>query len=226
MAKARKSTSASNNNQTTVQTPVPVVETPVVEMSTSTPTPTLVVTPAPVVEQTILPVTEPVVVTDNLVPEPAPVDATVQSVISLQTRYETIVARVKQAQSLLREVSQELVHLNRDIQKQTRPRSFKKTVKRNSDTVSKSGITQEVSVSKDLEQFLGLSSGSKVSRTDVTRAITKYIKEKNLQNPNNKRHILLDTTLQNLLKPTEDVTYFNLQKFLKVHYTTQAVTSA
>jgi upstream activation factor subunit UAF30 len=136
-----------------------------------------------------------------------------------QGRYENILNRLKVTQSLLREINSDMLLLNREYQRTSRPINKKKTFKKTGDN-SRSGITQEVNVSQDLEKFLGLNPGSKISRTSVTRAVTSYIKEHNLQNPSNRRQIILDATLTQLLNPPENeqVTYFNLQKFLKGHY--------
>jgi len=64
---------------------------------------------------------------------------------------------------------------------------------------------------------MGRAVGSKESRSNVTKFITTYVKEKNLKN---KHDIKADAALLKLLNLTDDVklTYFNLQKYLNVHY--------
>ena len=76
-----------------------------------------------------------------------------------------------------------------------------------------SGFAKPTKVSKELEQFLGLSDGEEIARTEVTRRVNAYVKEHNLQNPANKRQLVLNDTLQALLNPPADVTvtFFNLQ---------------
>jgi chromatin remodeling complex protein RSC6 len=46
------------------------------------------------------------------------------------------------------------------------------------------------------------------------------VKDHNLQNPEHKREILIDDKLKKLLAPIdgEKVTYFSIQRLLKVHY--------
>ena len=61
------------------------------------------------------------------------------------------------------------------------------------------------------------------SRQFVTNSITKYVKDNDLQNPENRRYILLDTTdagrkLNDLLAPDQPLTFFNMQRYLKPHY--------
>ncbi len=72
-------------------------------------------------------------------------------------------------------------------------------------------------LSDDLCAFLGKPKGSEMSRSNVTKAVTTYIKEKGLKN---KHDIQPDAALRKLLAvPTgEALTYFNLQKYLNKHY--------
>ena len=59
-----------------------------------------------------------------------------------------------------------------------------------------------------------------MARTEVTKYLTSYIKDNNLQQPEDKRKINPDKKLSKLLKLTKDdqVTYFNLQKYMKSHF--------
>lgn len=134
-------------------------------------------------------------------------------------RFDNIVRNVRQTQQYLREINSDLIVLNKEYQKSNKPIHKKKNMKKAGDA-SRSGITQEVAVSKELEKFMNLKAGEMVSRTAVTRAVTAYIKEHNLQQPTNRRNIILDATLSKLLNPPKEdqVTYFNLQRYLKVHY--------
>ena len=60
--------------------------------------------------------------------------------------------------------------------------------------------------------------GSRHSRVDVTKAICTYIKEKDLQNPENRRVIKLNTDLKQLLKIDDDtITYPKIQKYIGSH---------
>ena len=77
-------------------------------------------------------------------------------------------------------------------------------------------------VSNKLSSFMGLGDSQLVSRTDVTKYITTYIKDHNLQKPEDKRQIIMDKSLEGLLAvpSTATLTYFNLQTYLKPHYIT------
>ena len=60
------------------------------------------------------------------------------------------------------------------------------------------GFARPSPVSDDMCVFLEIEKGSEVSRTTVTRALIKYIKDHNLQNAENKKQICPDETLYKL----------------------------
>jgi chromatin remodeling complex protein RSC6 len=72
----------------------------------------------------------------------------------------------------------------------------------------------------ELCSFMGLPSKSQKSQTDVTKYISGYVKAHNCFDPSFKRRILPDAKLGKLLrvKDGQEVTYLNLQSFLKVHF--------
>jgi hypothetical protein len=75
-------------------------------------------------------------------------------------------------------------------------------------------------LSDELATFMGLPSKSQKSQTDVTKFISGYVKSHNCFDPTFKRRILPDAKLAKLLRVTDkdEVTYLNLQSFLKVHF--------
>ena len=75
-------------------------------------------------------------------------------------------------------------------------------------------------LSDELSAFMGLAAGSQRSQTDVTKYVSQYVKSHNCFDPNFKRRIIPDTKLGKLLraKDGQEVTYLNLQSFLKVHF--------
>ncbi len=86
-----------------------------------------------------------------------------------------------------------------------------------------SGFVKPTKISNDLAVFLEKEAGSEMARTEVTREINKYIRTHNLQDPTNGRKINPDVKLRTLLEVphTEDLTYFNLQKYLSKHFPKQ-----
>ena len=63
----------------------------------------------------------------------------------------------------------------------------------------------------------GKPNGTLMSRSEVTKGVNNYVKEKNLKE---KHDIKADAPLRKLLSITEaeHLTYFNLQRFLNRHY--------
>lgn len=72
----------------------------------------------------------------------------------------------------------------------------------------------------ELCAFMGLKAGDKRSQTEVTKFISEYVKSHNCFDPQFKRRILPNAALAKLLRVDDktEVTYLNLQKFLKVHF--------
>ena len=82
-------------------------------------------------------------------------------------------------------------------------------------------------LSDELCSFMGLASKSQKSQTDVTKFISGYVKSHNCFDPTFKRRILPDAKLAKLLRVTDkdEVTYLNLQTYLKVHFIKPATTA-
>ena len=72
----------------------------------------------------------------------------------------------------------------------------------------------------ELAAFMGLKAGEKRSQTEVTKFISGYVKQHSCFDPNFKRRILPNAALAKLLRVSDkdEVTYLNLQSFLKVHF--------
>jgi chromatin remodeling complex protein RSC6 len=82
-----------------------------------------------------------------------------------------------------------------------------------------SGFAIPTTISKELCSFMNKNEGEKAARTEVTQYIIKYIKEKELQNKENKQEIILDKDLGSLLNcGSETVTYFSIQKYMNQHF--------
>ena len=95
-----------------------------------------------------------------------------------------------------------------------------------------SGFAVPTSLSNKLCDFLSVPHDTKLSRTDVTRKVTSYIREQNLQVPENRRSFVPDKKLGSILGPLQEVdkgkgfTYFNLQRYITPHITSSASASA
>jgi chromatin remodeling complex protein RSC6 len=75
-------------------------------------------------------------------------------------------------------------------------------------------------LSDELCAFMGLKSGEKRSQTEVTKFVSEYVKSHSCFDPSFKRRIIPNAALAKLLRVDDktEVTYLNLQKYLKVHF--------
>jgi len=156
-------------------------------------------------------VTEPKV--ENVVVEP--VDSSVSDsfsqVMVLMSELNATLNNTKLAMKLLeKQVSKEMKVLDKFNQKKNK----------NKGTRAPSGFVKPTKISDDLAVFLKKEKGSMMARTEVTKEMTAYIREKSLQDKANGRKILPDEALKKLLNltGTDELTYFNLQKYMSPHF--------
>jgi upstream activation factor subunit UAF30 len=92
--------------------------------------------------------------------------------------------------------------------------------KRKAGNRSPSGFVKPTKISDELASFLSKEKGVEMARTEVTREINTYIRTHKLQDKDNGRKINADKKLTALLKlqPTDELTYFNLQKYMSPHF--------
>ena len=82
-----------------------------------------------------------------------------------------------------------------------------------------SGFAKPSKISDELITFMNKTKGTELARTEVTQYIINYIKENNLQNIENRKNINPDKKLSKLLDcGNNEVTYFNLQKYMNKHF--------
>lgn len=87
-----------------------------------------------------------------------------------------------------------------------------------------SGFAKPTKVTKELCQFMDKPEGSEIARTEVTKALVSYIKTHNLleQGEDAKTKIVPDEKLKSLLginnDELNDLTYFNIQKYMNKHF--------
>jgi chromatin remodeling complex protein RSC6 len=74
-------------------------------------------------------------------------------------------------------------------------------------------LQKPMQLSPELEAVVG---EGPLTRAEITKKIWDYIKEKNLQNPANKRNVLADDKLRTVFKKDE-VTMFEMTKLVNAH---------
>jgi len=223
---ARKNTSKpTDSTSTSTSAPAPVVEVapvtvPVVEVATTVvdKAPKAKKAKAPKVEADTATVTVVSDAVSSIVDEPvltgdveAPIaEQSVEFLAKLQQLGVLISSLKAEYRTLEKKWTREL----KTAQKQSSKR------KRKAGNRAPSGFVKPTRISDELAKFLEKPSGSEMARTEVTRDINKYIRTHNLQDKENGRKINPDTKLATLLKlkKTDELTYFNLQRFMSPHF--------
>ena len=127
--------------------------------------------------------------------------------------------------SALAALRSELRVIERQVERELRAaRKASEKKRRKNINRQPSGFVKPTLISNELAAFLGKSNGSEMARTEVTREINAYIRDNKLQDKDNGRRILPDSKLKKLLKLKDDdeLTYFNLQRFMSPHFSTAA----
>ena len=212
-----KKTSTKTSETDSVPTPAIVVEsaaapvvadkkvkkpkTPKVETA-SAPTPTP--TPAPVIEQSAA------VDETHVDCEVALAEQSTEFLVKLQQLGAMIASLKVEYRTLEKKWTREL----KTAQKQSIKR------KRKAGNRAPSGFVKPTRISDELAKFLDKPAGSEMARTEVTRDINKYIRTNKLQDESNGRKINPDSKLAALLKlkQTDELTYFNLQRYMSPHF--------
>lgn len=84
------------------------------------------------------------------------------------------------------------------------------------------GFRKPVKISDEMCEFIGIPKGKKLARTEVSKKLNEYIRDKKLQNEKDRRIIEPDEKLLSLFSDdyTEDcrLDFFTMQKYIKHHY--------
>jgi len=202
--------------------------------STKTATP-LAETVTPVTETVVTPVVE--TVTETVAPVTETVTPVTETEVSMKDRFERLIkVRTDMISEAKREI-QELRKMQKEYEVSLKEASKKVKRKRapRDDGVPRkpSGFASPVVVSDELYSFLGqfgINKGDPIARTDVTRIVTGYIKEHDLQNPEHRREIIPDEALVKIFGPPLENkdpndpaspkiwTYLKLQRYLSPHF--------
>ncbi len=162
------------------------------------------------------PVVEPVVEETTVVEE----KVLEQTPDTLECKFSEVLGRIAAFKTWAKDLEVEIKKLQKQAMKEIKENTKKKKGKGDKPKRAPSGFAKPSPISQELCDFLGKESGTELARTEVTKHLTTYIKTHNLQAPEDKRKILPDAKLKKLLKiqKGDDITYFNLQKYLKPHF--------
>ena len=81
-----------------------------------------------------------------------------------------------------------------------------------------SGLTKPMKLSPELASLIGAKKEEKLSRPEVVKRLWAYIKEKKLQDPQNKQFFVPDKTMEPIFGK-ERIRAFGMAKYLKTHLT-------
>jgi upstream activation factor subunit UAF30 len=89
-----------------------------------------------------------------------------------------------------------------------------------------SGFMKPVKISKEMAKFTGWNPEELKSRVSITKALCQYIKDNNLQNPEDRRQIVPDPKLAKLLdydqkRDGKPLTYYYLQQKIQPHFSSE-----
>jgi len=172
-----------------------------------------------VLVETVAPV-EPVVPVEPVAPvEPV---STLESVSELDYSVEIghLQTELKNTLTLVKNLLTHVTKLEKRMARDKKVVEKKIRTKPRRSSTGLNGFSKPGPVSDEMRKFLSIGKEDLIARTQVTKSITTYCIENNLQNQSDKRIILPDKVLTKLLNipKGEELTYFNLQKYMKVHF--------
>tara|TARA_B100000035_G_scaffold312809_1_gene325086 strand:+ start:1867 stop:2340 length:474 start_codon:yes stop_codon:yes gene_type:complete len=140
--------------------------------------------------------------------------------IPINEQFTALLNSLSSFKSQISMLNAQVKTIERSVKKQMKKLQKEALKNKNKGNRKASGFAVPSKISKDLCKFMGKPEGSEMARTEVTKYIIHYIQSKNLPDKKNKKVIKPDKALKSLLdvKPTDEVTYFNLQKYMNKHF--------
>jgi len=165
------------------------------------------------------PLAEPVVATPSVTSE-TQLAALAETLKALSTDLST---RVRDAVKAVQEAAKAAKREARDSKKKKKVDPATMTVEQRAAWEKRranNAFLVQRPLTDELCHFMGLKSGDTRSQTQVTKFISEYVKTHSCFDPSFKRRILPNAALAKLLRvgDKDEVTYLNLQSFLKVHF--------
>jgi len=142
-------------------------------------------------------------------------------VSSLTVKMTEFNAKLQQLISLFSTVKNDFKTLEKAVTREMKiAQKLSSKKRRNNGNRKPSGFIKPTRISDELAAFLGKTIGTEMARTEVSKEINAYIQTHSLQDKSNGRKINPDAKLTQLLKISkeDELTYFNLQKFMKHHF--------
>ena len=143
-------------------------------------------------------------------------DTTTTQAPTMTEQYDALLERLNEQVTALKSVMNDVKALKKEALANEKKKT--KKVKKEVDPNKPKPFTKPVEITEELRKFLDKEGD--ISRTEVTQKMYAYIKEKSLQNTEQKRQFILDEPLAELfkLKKGDSMEYFKLQTYMKQHY--------
>jgi chromatin remodeling complex protein RSC6 len=145
---------------------------------------------------------------------------TTPTVNPITQQFSVLLNALSSFKSQISMLSSQVKALEKNVKKQMKQLEREAAKNKSKGNRKASGFAVPTQISKDLCKFMGKPEGSEMARTEVTKYIIQYIKNNKLPDKKNKKIIKPDSALKSLLdlKPEDEVTYFNLQKYMNKHF--------
>ena len=148
------------------------------------------------------------------------VNISIDKQVNVEDQLSTLTNHVNTLKTSVVEILGQIKEIEKTIKKEKKYQLQQQNKKDVSAKRKPTGFAVPKNISDELCSFLGKPSGSEVARTDITSKLVEYVKNNNLENPNDKRIIIPDEKLKKLFNSCEndEITYFNMQKFINHHF--------
>jgi chromatin remodeling complex protein RSC6 len=199
MAKATKTTTTTTTTPSKTASKVTKASAPVVAAAT---------TSTPVVDTVSVPTEEHAAVTT-------------ESTSTVFDQFSGFMSKLQAISTQMSSLRTEFRNIERQVSRELKAAAkISQKRKRKAGNRAPSGFVKPTLISNELAGFLGKPEGTEMARTEVTREINAYIREHKLQDKENGRKIIADKKLTGLLKlkKGDELTYFNLQRYMSPHF--------
>jgi chromatin remodeling complex protein RSC6 len=139
-------------------------------------------------------------------------------------QFEQLISQLTLMKGQISVIQQNIKQLEKCVKKQMKGLKKQVVKSKNKGNRKPSGFAIPTKVTKELCEFMNKTEGSEIARTEVTRALVAYIKENKLENSTNSKIISPDDKLKILLglDDSQELTYFNIQKYMNKHFVKNA----
>ena len=128
-------------------------------------------------------------------------------------------------------LQQQVRTLEKTVKKELKPTKKESKLLAPKPKKAPSGFAKPTKVTKELCDFMDKPEGTEIARTEVTKVLVNYIKANNLQEQTSvsKNKIVPDDKLKTLLglniEEINELTFFNIQKYMNKHFISKKLTS-